>query len=140
MKNIPIYLSLLALTIIGCDQMDKKEHPTQRSSQSRESISAEDADNTARNVRDRNTNNLTPFDQSESENDRLITQKIRKSLMADNSLSTNAKNIKIITQNGVVTLRGTVNVEREKEIIGKNANDTFGVTQVDNQIEYLKTK
>lgn len=137
MKNIPIYLSLLALTIVGCDQMDKKEHTTQRSSQSSE-ISAEN-DNTAKNVRDRNTNNPTPFDQSETENDRLITQKIRKSLMADNSLSTNAKNIKIITRNGVVTLRGTVNVEKEKEIIGKNASDTVGVTQVDNQIEYLKS-
>lgn len=133
MKNLPIYLSLLALTIVGCDQMDKKEH-----TQSTSEINGVDADNTAKNVRDRSANTLTPFDQSETENDRLITQKIRKSLMADNSLSTNAKNVKIITQNGVATLRGTVNVEKEKEIIGKNAKDIAGVTQVDNQIEYLK--
>lgn len=133
MKNLPIYLSLLALTIVGCDQMDKKEQ-----TQSTSEINGVDADNTAKNVRDRSANTLTPFDQSETENDRLITQKIRKSLMADNSLSTNAKNVKIITQNGVATLRGTVNVEKEKEIIGKNAKDIAGVTQVDNQIEYLK--
>jgi hypothetical protein len=65
-------------------------------------------DNTGKNVRDRDSNNLTPLDQSESESDRTITQEIRKAVMADDSLSTNAKNIKIITINGVVTLRGPV--------------------------------
>jgi len=66
-------------------------------------------DNTGRNVRDRGGDTLTPGDQSNTKADLTLTQQIRKALMADKSLSTNAKNIKIITANGVVTLRGPVN-------------------------------
>lgn len=73
--------------------------------------------------------------QIENEADRSVTQKIRQSLMDDDSLSTNAKNIKIITKNGVVTLRGTVNNENEKSEIGKKAKAVGGVKSVDNQLE-----
>src|SRR5437870_4142781 len=65
-------------------------------------------DNTGRNVRDRSGATLTPGDQSEAKDDLRLTQQIRKAIMADKSLSTTAKNVKIMTINGAVTLRGPV--------------------------------
>jgi hyperosmotically inducible periplasmic protein len=93
--------------------------------------------NTARNVRDRNGQTMTPADQSESQEDLAITQKIRSGLMDDDSLSTNAKNVKIITVNGVVTLRGPVNSEKEKNDVAKIAKSVKGVRSIDNQLEIV---
>jgi len=92
-------------------------------------------DNTARNVRDRGGNTLTPGDQSESQADRTLTQQIRKAVVADDSLSTTAKNIKIITNNGVVTLRGPVNDSHEREKIAAKAQQFAGTNKIDNQLE-----
>ena len=97
-----------------------------------------DADNTGRNVRDRSGQNVTSGNQSESEADRTITQRIRQAIVDDNSLSTNAKNIKIITINGVVTLRGPVNNDREKNEIGRKVQSVSGVKNVDNQLEIIR--
>ena len=96
---------------------------------------AVDADNTGRNARDSDGNTLTPMDQGESEADRTITQQIRKAVVDHDTLSTNAKNVKIITQNGVVTLRGPVKSPEEKAAIASVAQKTGGVKRVDNQIE-----
>lgn len=92
-------------------------------------------DNTGRNVRDRNSSAATAGDQTENDADRMVTMRIRRSIMEDDSLSTNGKNAKIITINGVVTLRGQVNSDREKNEIGKKAKDVSGVKNVDNQLE-----
>jgi osmotically-inducible protein OsmY len=92
-------------------------------------------DNTGRNVRDRGGLTLTPGDQSESEADRTVTQEIRKAVVADDSLSTLAKNIKIITVDGVVTLRGPVQSPQEKEIIQTKAQQIAGIDKIDNQLE-----
>jgi osmotically-inducible protein OsmY len=94
-----------------------------------------DADNTARNARDADGGTLTPMDQGESEADRTITQQIRRAVVDHEELSTNAKNVKIITQNGVVTLRGPVKSQEEKNAIAAVAQRTGGVKQVDNQLE-----
>lgn len=96
-----------------------------------------DADNTGRNVRDRGQT-VTSGNQSENEVDRTITQQIRQALMDDNSLSTNAKNIKIITINGIVTLRGPVNSDKEKMDIGRKAQEVANVKNVDNQLEIIR--
>lgn len=96
---------------------------------------AADADNTKRNARDADGNTLTPMDQGESEADRTITQNIRKAVVDHDSLSTNAKNVKIITQNGVVTLRGPVKSPEEKAAIAGVAQKTGGVKRVENQLE-----
>jgi osmotically-inducible protein OsmY len=96
---------------------------------------AVDADNTGRNARDADGNTLTPMDQGESEADRTITQQIRKAVVDHDQLSTNAKNVKIITQNGVVTLRGPVKSQEEKAAIASVAQKTGGVKRVDNQLE-----
>jgi osmotically-inducible protein OsmY len=94
-----------------------------------------DADNTAKNARDADGTTLTPLDQGESEADRTITQQIRKAVVDHEQLSTNAKNVKIITLNGVVTLRGPVKSTEEKATIASVAQKTGGVKRVDNQLE-----
>jgi osmotically-inducible protein OsmY len=95
-------------------------------------------DNTGRNVRDRSGDTLTPGDQSENKADLTLTQKIRRELMADNSLSMDAKNVKIITVNGVVTLRGPVNTTKEKSTIEAKAQSIAGTTNVDSQLEVVR--
>jgi hyperosmotically inducible periplasmic protein len=89
-------------------------------------------ENARRNGSDINRQMGTP---NENEADRTITQKIRQALMEDNSISINGKNVKIITMNGIVTLRGIVNSEREKSEIGRKARTVSGVRNVDNQLE-----
>ena len=64
------------------------------------------ADNTARNVRDRDEATLTPLDQGTSKADVNTTAEIRKRIVARKSMSVNATNVKIITLHGRVTLRG----------------------------------
>jgi len=94
-----------------------------------------DADDTERNVRDRKDTTLTPMDQGGSESDRTITQEIRRAVMAQDGFSTNAKNVKIITVDGVVTLRGPVKTADEKATIATLAGRTAGAKRVDNQLE-----
>jgi len=94
-----------------------------------------DAANTRVNERDRSSTALTPMDQGESTADREMTQSIRKSVIADDSLSFTAKNVKIITRDGRVTLRGAVNNAREKTTIEKAAKDLAGAKMVTNELE-----
>jgi osmotically-inducible protein OsmY len=95
-----------------------------------------DADNTARNVRDRKEATLTPGDQSNTPADRELTQKIRKALVMDISgFSTAARNVKIITVDGKVTLRGPVKTDAEKIGIVALARQMAGEGNVDDQLE-----
>ena len=91
-------------------------------------------DNTKVNKRDRGAQTLTPLDQSNTRVDTNITQAIRKSIMKQ-KLSTNAKNIKVITQSGVVTLRGPVNSRAELETIARLAKAAPGMTTLRNELE-----
>jgi len=93
------------------------------------------ADNSGKNVRDRQDGSRTPGDQSNNKSDLAITQAIRKAVVADKALSTNAHNVKIITANGVVTLRGPVSSPEEKETIAAKARRVAGVKSVDNKLE-----
>jgi len=77
----------------------------------------------------------TADDQKMNPADRAITQKIRKALHDDNSLSTYAHNVKIITQDGKVTLRGPVRSDEEKASIEAKAVAVAGVGNVTNQLE-----
>jgi osmotically-inducible protein OsmY len=77
---------------------------------------------------------LTPMNQGNSKSETQITADIRKTVMADKSLSFTAKNVKIITQGTKVTLRGAVKSDAEKSSIETEARHTAGVTDVDNQI------
>ena len=95
-------------------------------------------DNTKVNQRDTNASALTPMDQNNNSADLKITQQIRQAVMADGSLSFTAKNVKIITQGGKVTLRGPVKTDQERSNIEAAARKIAGVTQVDNQLEVKK--
>ena len=94
-----------------------------------------DADNTGKNVRDRGDDTLTATDQGGSAPDRELTAKIRKAIVDDDALSTNAQNVKIITRDGVVTLRGQVANAAEKSTVAMVAKRTAGVKRVDDQLE-----
>ena len=94
------------------------------------------ADNTEKNVRDQDHSTLTPIDQAQgSKHDVDMTRRIRKSLMADKTLSTNAKNIKIVTLNGRATLRGPVKDVGEQDRIVRKARKVVGLKNVENQLE-----
>jgi len=96
---------------------------------------ASNADNSAQNK----AHNTTADQQSEATSDRTLTQKIRKSLIADKSLSTYGHNVKIITKDGVVTLKGPVHSDEEKESIGNMAADAAGgAGKVTNQLTVKK--
>ena len=77
----------------------------------------------------------TPMDQGESESDRRISADIRKAVLAQEGLSVNAQNCKIICRDGVVTLRGVVASESESQVIQAKAASVPGVTSVSNQLE-----
>lgn len=100
---------------------------------------ASEADNTERNVRDRKNRNLTPMDQGNSKVDLTTTAQIRKEIIAGKNMSVNARNVKIITNNGQVTLRGPVNTAEEKRLIGEIANRIALSENVDNQLEVKLT-
>ncbi len=101
-----------------------------------ESVGVKSApDNTARNMRDRDGKELTPMDQGNSRSDTEITAAIRKEIMAGTDMSLNAQNVKIITQNGKVTLRGPVDSTEEKRLIAEIAGRIVHPDQVDCQLE-----
>ena len=81
------------------------------------SDSATQPDNTKTNQRDRDPNQPTADRQKNDRSDRLLTKNIRRSIMADKSLSTYAHNLKIISQNGTVTVKGPVDSDDEKRAV-----------------------
>jgi hyperosmotically inducible periplasmic protein len=93
------------------------------------------ADNSAQNQRDRNHQNLTPLDQSNKPADLEMTRNIRRALVKDDQLSTEAKNIKIITVNGAVTLRGPVKTDQEKAAVMEKAAQVAGDTNIHGQLQ-----
>jgi sporulation protein YlmC with PRC-barrel domain len=92
------------------------------------------ADNTAQNTTDRSGNSLTPMNQGTSQSDIETTREIRKEIMAADGLSVNARNVKVITVDGKVTLRGTVNTGDEKRIIDDIAAKVATRVNVDDQL------
>lgn len=97
-------------------------------------------DNTAVNKRDRNPGEATADQQKMNVTDREMTAKIRRSIMADKSLSTYAHNIKVISQDGTVTLKGPVRSDDEVKSIVSKATDITGATdKVINQISVKPT-
>ena len=124
---LSLVLVFLAFACSKKDDVSKNEQPSQSA--------AVAPDNSGRNERDRNDATKTAGDQSESEADRTISQNIRKAVTSDDSVSSNGKNVKIITVDGVVTLRGPVKSEAEKTNIAAKAQQIAGVKNVENQLE-----
>ena len=92
-------------------------------------------DNTSTNERDRSGETKTSGDQSNSSADLKITQAIRQALIKDNQLSTTAKNIKVITANGQVTLRGPVKTAQEKARVDQLAKSAAGGAPIVDQLD-----
>ncbi len=109
-----------------------------RTDQARTDAGAAQPDNTKVNERDRNSAALTPGDQGNNQTDLDITKRIRQGVMADGSLSFTAKNVKIITTGGRVTLRGPVSSEHERDAIYAAARQVVASDRIDNQIEVKK--
>jgi hyperosmotically inducible periplasmic protein len=130
MKTSTLVVTAFFLTGGFCPAAAANDRPIQ--------VAAVAADNTGRNERDRSGATKTPVDQAENEADRTVTQEIRQAITADDSISTNGKNVKIVTVDGVVTLRGPVKSSTEKANIGNKARKVAGVKKVDNQLEIAK--
>jgi hyperosmotically inducible protein len=94
-----------------------------------------DPDNTAVNDRDRSGATVTPLDQRENEHDLAATKELREALVGDEQLSFDAKNIKIVTQDGVMTLRGPVKSDAERQAIELRARRVPGISSVHNELE-----
>jgi hyperosmotically inducible protein len=94
-------------------------------------------DNTKQN---RDQSSPTADQQKMNASDRDTAQKIRKSIMAEKSLSTYAHNVKIIAQNGKVTLRGPVRSDEEKATVEAKASAVVGQENVSSQIEVKPSK
>lgn len=118
-KILLTFFSLAALSFSAAAADEKKPDP----------------DNTDKNERDRSGDTKTPGDQSNTPEDLKITQAIRQAVVKDESLTMTAKNVKIITAGGQVTLRGPVNSADEKMKIEKLAKTAAGEAKVDNQLE-----
>jgi hyperosmotically inducible protein len=123
MKYLPS-LFLLSIAIFGCDTATNK--PTS-------------VDNSSINQRDKAESAKTPMDQYENQKDVDITAKIRRQVV-DTKMSTNAQNVKIMTQNGKVTLRGPVESADERTQIEKIAHNVAGEKNVDNKLDITTRK
>ena len=124
MKYASLFL-VLALTVCGCDDVGRSTSSGNTKSE---------RDNTAVNQRDRSGTSKTPLDQNENQKDIDITASIRKQVV-DTKMSVNAQNVKIMTQDGQVTLRGPVATTDEKSQIEVIARKVAGESKVDSQLE-----
>jgi hyperosmotically inducible periplasmic protein len=131
--RIATALTLALFTLIACSRTDDRGATAPVGSGSA-------ATNTAQNQRDRNGSSVTPMDQGNSRADTEITAQIRKGITELSDFSTNAKNVKIVTQNGAVTLRGPVDTEDERMRIVQLARSVDGVASVDNQLTLAKAQ
>jgi hyperosmotically inducible protein len=132
MKKIYLLLAAGAVALggFGCEKANGEQKPEE--TKPRASF---EADNTGRNVRERDTTELTPKDQSNEATDLQITKDIRQKLVGDDALSMNAKNVKVITQDRIVTLKGAVKNDAERLNILDTAKAIANVQRVDDQLD-----
>jgi len=98
-------------------------------------------DNSKANQGDRSEGRITTADQQkENASDRQLTQEIRKALVKDKSLSTYAHNVKVVSQDGMITLKGPVRSEQEKEAVEAKATEIAGADKVRSEISVASDK
>jgi hyperosmotically inducible periplasmic protein len=133
MRGLPLALTLLISPGIALSQnMSSDSSSSSRSSAEPYSVAP---DNSGRNVRDRSSDAISPFTQSNNHSDVETTRRIRRALMDDKSLSTTARNVKVVTVSGTVFLRGPVKSEHEKAAIANKAQQIAGRDHVNDQLE-----
>lgn len=126
---------LCAVGVSACDKDSTSQRSSAPPGETRNPTAAQPMpNNTGINTRDRVADAKTAGAQGQGKNDVEVTANIRKRVMAT-ELSMNAKNCKIVTQDGKVTLRGPVKDQSEKDDIGRIAVDVAGVDKVDNQLD-----
>jgi hyperosmotically inducible periplasmic protein len=123
LKRLALTL-VMSLVLFGVSSVAIAQNPTPVS-----------PNNSAINARDRNPQAMTAGQQSNATSDVDLTRKIRRAVVNDHSLSMLAHNIKIISANGRVILRGPVKTEQEKTVIASKAQAIAGADKVDNQLE-----
>jgi osmotically-inducible protein OsmY len=138
MRVMPLIVAA-ALAFCGCDQnMDGPSTVTDTQDKTADAPDATTGapapDNTAINERDQDGATKTPIDQGEGD-DLKTTAKIRERVTGMENLSINAHNVKIITAEGKVTLRGPVASLEEKDAIDKIAKEVAGEENVVNELE-----
>src|SRR5580692_5335822 len=135
MKKIlmPLFVSIL----MAYSSQGQQATPTPRDPAASDST---EADNTKRNSSEQNKDTDNAEKQSNSKDDLALTQKIRQAVMKDGSLSMNAKNVKIIAQNGKITLKGPVESQQEKDTVAIKAGEIAGKDNVDDQLEVKAKK
>ena len=97
-------------------------------------------DNTKVNQRDTKASEPTADQQHNDSKDLDIAQQIRKAITADKSLSTYAHNVKVISQDGKVTLKGPVRSSAEKASIETKAAEIVGQDNVTNELAVAPKK
>ena len=132
-----LLLSFFASLLMVYSSQGQQVTPTPRDPAASD---ATEADNTKRNSSEQNKSTDTAEKQSNSKDDLVLTQKIRQAVIKDGSLSMNAKNAKIIAQDGKITLKGPVDSQQEKDTIGSEAGVIAGKDKVDNQLEVKAEK
>lgn len=105
-----------------------------------ETLSDSAPDNSGQNADDNANGALTSENQKENKSDLKTTQKIRQRIVANSELSINAKNVKVITINDVVTLRGPVKNQVEIDIIVDTAKEIAGNDKVISQLEFTNNQ
>jgi hypothetical protein len=144
-KNIPLWMVGIGALALACDRPiadptaeARRDAETETLARADRPAEQPDADDTGINERDRATGAVTPMDQSNEARDLEVTREIREAITADDSLSTDAQNVKVVTQAGVVVLRGPVESDQEKAAIVAIATRTAGVSRVDDQLEVAR--
>ena len=136
--SVGSFCALALASVTGCENKPANTPPPPPQSPARTDVqkSVPAADNTARNKGDMAADAKTPTDQSEAQADIKTTADIRRAIMDDKTMSVNAQNCKIITDKaGMVTLRGVVNSQAEKDSVAAKARIIAGDAKVDNQLE-----
>ena len=128
-KSINIFINCSALLVFSCAGAFALQEPQQPA-----------PDNSKTNQRDRDKSSATADQQKMNPADREITQKIRSAITADKSLSTYAHNVKIITRDGKVTLKGPVRSDDEKSSIMSKATSVAGEGNVTDHMEVAPPK
>jgi hyperosmotically inducible protein len=129
-----VTLALLTTPVLFFAQVSAA-YDSPSSSRASSDASSVPPNDSGRNVRDRGGNAITPFTQSNDRSDVEMTRQIRRALMHDKSLSTTARNVKVITVGGTVILRGPVKSEHEKAAIADKAVQIAGTGHVNDQLE-----
>ena len=128
-------LIAMAFVVAAGSMLPSQAQTAQTGSNAENPQTGTNADNTKMNSQEHDKDSATTAgQQKENRSDRDITQEIRRSITSDKSLSTYAHNVKIITRDGQVTLKGPVHSDDEKKAIEAKATEIAGQNKVTNEL------